>query len=320
LVHSVRLKELAAAAAAASARDEPLAAVERWRAALELLPPGSSQHAHILKTIDGLSQALERRPAAAPPPAVPSGSHTRRGPILAALATAALLLLKFKFVLVFLFTKGKLLLLGLTKSSTLFSMLMFIGVYWTMFGWPLALGFALNLYVHEMGHVFALSRLGIAASAPMFIPGIGAVVRLKQYPASPREDARVGLAGPIWGLIAALVTWGLFFVTGAPVLAAIARVSAWVNLFNLLPVWQLDGSRGFRAMDRPGRMEAEGALLAMWVVTREGLLLLLVIAAIVRSAVGPFARHTDRRALLEYAGLTVALSLMTLIAVPTPAR
>ena len=33
-----------------------------------------------------------------------------------------------------------------------------------------------------------------------------------------------------------------------------------------------------------------------------------------------FLQHTDRRALLEYAGLTVALSLMTLIAVPTPAR
>ncbi len=36
--------------------------------------------------------------------------------------------------------------------------------------------------------------------APMFLPGFGAVVRMQQYPVDAREDARVGLAGPIWGL------------------------------------------------------------------------------------------------------------------------
>ena len=45
----------------------------------------------------------------------------------------AVFLLKFKFLIVFLLTKGKLLLLGLTKLSTLSSMLVFLGVdaaYW----------------------------------------------------------------------------------------------------------------------------------------------------------------------------------------------
>src|SRR2546430_4861243 len=82
-------------------------------------------------------------------------------------------------------------------------MLLSAGVYWTIWGWKFALGVVLSIYVHEMGHVQALQRYGIKATAPMFIPGVGAVVRLKQYPADRREDARVGLAGPLWGRPAA---------------------------------------------------------------------------------------------------------------------
>src|SRR5207302_3963478 len=95
----------------------------------------------------------------------------------------------------FLLTKGKLLLLGLTKATTFFSMLLSLGVYWAAWGWKFALGLVLSIYIHEMGHVFALRRLGFKASAPMFIPGLGALIRLRQHPANPREDAEIGLAG-----------------------------------------------------------------------------------------------------------------------------
>src|ERR1700689_2677115 len=71
-----------------------------------------------------------------------------------------------------LLSKGKLLLLGLTKLSTLLSMFAFFGVYWTLYGWAFALGLVLSIYVHEMGHVSALRRYGIPATAPMFIPGL----------------------------------------------------------------------------------------------------------------------------------------------------
>ena len=46
-------------------------------------------------------------------------------------------------------------------------------------------------------------------------------------------------------IAAAAVTYVLHLVTGWASLAAIAQVGAWINLFNLLPVWQLDGARGF---------------------------------------------------------------------------
>src|SRR5439155_20796972 len=146
--------------------------------------------------------------------------------------------------------KLKALLLGLTKGTTLFSMLLSLGVYWTAWGWKFALGLVLSIYVHEMGHVAALRRYGIRASAPMFIPGVGAVIRAQQSPANPIEDARVGLAGPIWGLGAALASLGLYLVTDWPICLAMARVGAWINLFNLLPLWPLDGGRGFQSLPR----------------------------------------------------------------------
>src|SRR6266581_3932628 len=60
----------------------------------------------------------------------------------------------------------------------------------------------------------------------MFIPGVGAVVRLKQYPADRREDARVGLAGPIWGLGAAVVVGAMWLGTGEGLLVLLGLAAA----------------------------------------------------------------------------------------------
>jgi Zn-dependent protease len=174
------------------------------------------------------------------------------------------------------------------------------------------------LYIHEMGHVAALRRFGIRASLPMFLPGIGAVVRLQQHPASPSEDARVGLAGPLWGMGAAIAAWLGFLGGGWPLLAAVARWGAWVNLFNLLPLWQLDGGRAFRALARWQRIAAAVAIGALWLWTREGLLILLGIAAVLR-AFGEAPAEGDRKAALQYLVLLIVLSAMCLIEVPMKA-
>jgi len=216
-----------------------------------------------------------------------------------------------------LLSKLKLVLLGLTKLGTLASMLVAFSVYWTLWGWRFALGFIASIYVHEMGHVAALSRLGIKATPPMFIPGIGAVIRLKQYPVTPREDARVGLAGPIWGLVAAAAAYAVFRATGSQTWGAIAQVGAWINLFNLIPVWQLDGARGFRALSRPERWTVVAIVAAMWFATREGLLVLLFLTAGFAALRGAAPAEGDRRAVLEFGTLVAILSLMTRIPVRT---
>ena len=321
LVHAARLREWSEQAEAAEAGGRFAEALPHWRAVLDLLPPASKQADVVRRRIENAGRQAEQSPSP-PLPATKSNESPQSaekgklGKVAAGAGAIGLLLWKFKAALVFLLTKGKMLLLGLTKASTFFSMVLSLGVYWAAFGWKFALGLVLSIYVHEIGHVAALKHLGIKATAPMFLPGLGAVVRLKQYPATPTEDARVGLAGPIWGCAAALATYGVALYTGWPSWAAIAQVGAWINLFNLLPVWQLDGSRGFRAMTRGQRFLATAALAVAWFYTSEGLLALLTLVALIRCLSGKGAERRDNRAMFSYIGLVVILSAMCLIRVP----
>jgi Zn-dependent protease len=190
-------------------------------------------------------------------------------------------------VLLFFLTKAKLLLLGLANWSTLASMLLSLGVYWTAWGWKFALGIVISIYIHEMGHVVALRRFGFKATAALFIPGLGAVIRLQQRVANPREDAAIGLAGPIYGLGAALASAGLWVATKHPIFGAIASVGAWINLLNLTPVWTLDGGRAFHALSRGQRWLCALAAGASWYFVRDGMLLLLLIVIGLRALAEP---------------------------------
>ena len=212
-------------------------------------------------------------------------------------------------------SKAKFLLLGLTKASTFLSMFAFLGLYWAAFGWRFALGIVLSIYIHEMGHVAALLRYGIKASAPLFIPGLGAVIRLQQTLGDPRQDARVGLAGPLWGLGAAVASYGVFLASRDPVWAAVAHMGALINLFNLMPIWQLDGGRAFRAFSRPQRWLAATSIAVAWSLTEEGLLLLILLVAGFRAAFDTPSARPDVRSLVLYVGLVAILSAMTLIPV-----
>jgi Zn-dependent protease len=330
LVHADYLKGLAAAAQAAARRGDPVEEIANWRRALDLLPPESRQAAQVGAKVEALSaraanpfQPDPPAPLAPGAPAAPAGAAAGAGVATGAgdaerrrawgargaLATG----------LTFLATKAKLLLLGLTKASTLFSMLLSVGVYWTVFGWWFAVLLVLSIYVHEMGHVAALRRFGIQATAPMFVPGLGALIRLRQHPANPREDARIGLAGPLWGCGAAAAAYLGFVLGWGPLWAAVARFGAWVNLFNLLPIWQLDGGRAFRALSRQQRLLAVAALAALWALSREGLLLLLLIAAAAQAFRRDAPEQPDHVALAEYVLLAAALTLLCLIHVPLAA-
>jgi Zn-dependent protease len=318
LVHAAALKALSAEAEHADQARDSAAALASWRQALELLPPQSRQHAVITARIEELGK--QAPPAAVP--AAPSAGAAGAGPSkaraggIAGLGALALVLWKFKFVAALVLTKGKFLLLGLTKASTFFSMFLSLGVYWAAWGWKFALGLVLSIYIHEMGHVAALRRYGIKASAPMFIPGVGAFVRLHQRPANPVEDARVGLAGPLWGLGAALATFAVYLATDWPSWLAITRVGAWINLFNLTPLWQLDGARGFRALTRAQRWLAVAGLGVAWFLTAEGLLALLLIVGIAAALSPSAATKPDRLGLAQYLFLVAALSLLCVLPAP----
>ena len=294
LVHSTRLKELAEKAGDASAAGQHAEARALWTEALGYIPAGSQQHAAIMAKLAAMPDADIDRAG------VSSRADSRapwwRRILGGAVVTGALL-----------FGKLKLLLLGLTKASTFFSMFAFFGVYWSIYGWPLALGLVVTIYIHEMGHVSELRRLGIHSGAPLFIPGVGALVMLKQHISDPSVDARIGLAGPRWGLAAALAALAGYYATGAAIWLAIAQVTAWINLFNLTPIWQLDGSRGFHALNRQERWLIVTLIVVALTVTGVGLLLIVGGVAVFRAATGDEGPG-DRRAAVTFATLVLSLS------------
>ena len=319
LVHTVELKRLAEAAAAASSANEPLTAIVAWREALERVPSDSQQHKLICAEIDKLSRLIDQSGNRTPTSA-PSGTTTGEKSLRSKLAALGALLLsavlKFKVLAFILLTKGKLLLLGLTKGGTLLSMFASLGLYWTAWGWKFAAGFVASLYVHEMGHVAALARYGIRASAPMFLPGLGAVVRMHQAPASPREDARVGLAGPIWGTAAAFLCLGVFLVMKWPLFAALAHTGALLNLFNLAPIWQLDGARAFRALSRWQRWLAAVVVLAVTLGAHQPFLVIVAVTSVLAALQRDAAAEADRTVLLQYVTLVAVLGALSLVPVP----
>lgn len=221
------------------------------------------------------------------------------------LGLLALLAAKFKFLL-----------FGLFKLKTLLSMLVFFGFYWEQWGWPYALGIVLSIYIHEMGHVAALKSYGIEASAPLFIPFVGAVIRVQQAFENHIQDARVGLAGPFWGLGAAVACTLSFFYFQLPLLAALARTGAWINLFNLIPFWQLDGGRGFHSLNRAQRWLALGAIGLTLLVTREMFLLVLMGFALFQCLRKEVPEEADGMGLFQYALLVFVLACLCKLPVP----
>jgi Zn-dependent protease len=185
-----------------------------------------------------LDSTAQEAPAARPAP-------LRKG-LWGLLTAAGVLLLKF----------GKVALLGLAKFkgalslvkfskflTTGLSMFVTVGVYATICPWGFAIGIVLLLFVHEMGHVLMMRRHGLRASAPVFVPFMGAAIFLRDHPQDARTEAEIGIGGPILGTVGALACLGLFFLTGNSLFLNLTYIGFMINLFNLIPLTPLDGGR-----------------------------------------------------------------------------
>jgi Zn-dependent protease len=179
------------------------------------------------------------QPELGPPfePRKPNWLKRTLGPLLAALVALGA---KLKAVL--------LLLPKLKLLSSAGSILVSVAAYAVFWGFPFAVGFVVLLFVHEIGHVIALRREGIKASAPMFIPFLGAAIFSKSLGDNALAEARVGLAGPILGSIGSAVCVLIWHATGHEIWRALAYIGFFLNLFNLLPIVPLDGGRAMAAM------------------------------------------------------------------------
>jgi Zn-dependent protease len=236
------------------------------------LPPADAERAY------GAPPAAHREPAFRPrPPASgwpesgdpqPSFFKRRIAPIGAAIVA---FLAKFKAILLLL-PKIKL----LTTAGT---MAVSVVAYATIWGFQFALGFVVLLLVHEMGHVIQLRREGIKASAPMFIPFLGAVVSARSLGDDALAEARVGLAGPILGTIGCVACLGIWRATGHDFWRALAFTGMFLNLFNLAPVSPLDGGRAMAAITPWMWFVGLAALVALAILFPNPIILLILVVA-----------------------------------------
>ena len=300
LVHAAELKQLAAMATAKEAQGYLAGARDDWQKVLDLLPP----HAEQRPTIDAKLADLESRIAAAadsPASKVKDGRPWYRRGVATLVAVATLILGQAKFLL-----------LGLGKATTLWSMVVFASLYFKTWGWQLVAGFVLSIYIHEMGHVYQMKRYGITASAPMFVPGLGAFVMAQQRYRDPHMDAKIGLAGPLWGLGAGAVAYAAFLYTGNSYWGAIARITAFLNLLNLVPVWQLDGMRGFHGLNRWMRWSIAAAFFVAAFLT-SARPLMVVGAIAVYQALQPAIKEADYDAFGTFLLLIGALTWLAVL-------
>lgn len=177
------------------------------------------------------------------PGSQPSGGPPkRRSRFGGFIAAVVLLLAKVKMALLFL--------LHLPMLGSALSFLISVAVYGASFGWAFGIGFTVLLLVHELGHYVAIRSYGLPAGLPLFIPFMGAAIFLRARPQSPQQEFWIAAAGPIAGTLGSLACWGLAYLFRQPVLVVIAYSGFFLQAFNLIPVWPLDGGRMVTAVDR----------------------------------------------------------------------
>ena len=191
------------------------------------------------------------------------------------------------------------LLAGVVKFKTLATMLLSIGAYAIEWGWLFAAGFVLLIFVHEMGHAVAMRLEGIPAGAPVFIPFVGAFIAMQSQPRNAAVEARVAMAGPVAGSLAAWATLWAGHALEMP----------------LLP--PLDGGRIVTAFTRTYWAIGYAVGIAALLVTQSPLLLIVLVVGLYsliqrwRNPVPGYdslpPRHRQLIA-LSYAALVLALA------------
>ena len=229
-------------------------------AALQYLPTDSAQRSAVLREIQKIDDRLAPKP--------PTNWKKRLGPFGVLVAA----LVKYKTLALVLLTKGKFLI----------GILLFVGLYWGLYGWWFAVGLTGSVLLHEMGHYLMVRRYGFSAELPMFIPGFGAYVKWNGPNVDAGVRAQISLAGPLFGFLSGLIAYGIFLSTGHGVWLALAQFAGWLNLLNLIPVFIFDGASAMVALGAQGRWAVLLVSVVLFFVLSEYLFLFIAIATAYR--------------------------------------
>ena len=294
LVHSEELERMSAEAKALEAKKQFRQAREQWLMGLPLVPPNSKQADWIerhARELDNIADKVQPRVE----PTEDKWAQ-RLGPV----GPIAIVLAKSKGLLTAIF-----------KLKFLLSFAAFFGFYWTMFGMKFGLGFAVLILLHELGHYIDIKRRGLPAEMPVFLPGFGAYVRWQALGVTTETRAAVSLAGPLAGFFAAIACAILWWQTGDPLWAGLARAGAFLNILNLIPVWVLDGGQAALALSKNERILLLAAALAFWLVLGESVFFLVAVGAAYQAFfAGDLPAHPSRTTVIYFASVLAALGIV----------
>jgi len=149
-------------------------------------------------------------------------------------------------------------------------------VYSFTMGIWFSVGFVLMLFIHEMGHVIALKLKRLPASAPVFIPMLGAVVFAPDF-GDKEKEAFVGFGGPLLGGLAAFLVFLMWKTVSdsSMILLMLSYTATFVNLFNLIPIRPLDGGRITQAIGSWFKYVGVAGLLMFSLLVRQPVMLFI---------------------------------------------
>jgi Zn-dependent protease len=174
---------------------------------------------------------------------------------------------------------GLIFVVKIPAAGTLLSVIVSFGAYAVFYGPWFAVALIGMLFVHEMGHVVEIRRQGMQATAPIFIPFLGAAIFQRSHPTDALKQAQIGIAGPIAGTLGATVAAVLYTATQNEVFLLAAWLGFFLNLINLIPIWQLDGA-WILAPVSPWLQVAGFAMIAVAVVVFHFVSIFLILIAL----------------------------------------
>jgi stage IV sporulation protein FB len=136
---------------------------------------------------------------------------------------------------------------GVKKTSlsrTLISLALFIALdYWIFKSWFAVLLLVSVIFIHEAGHFIAMKLFGYKAVNMTFVPFVGAYVSGTATNLSKKNKLIVLLAGPLPGIVIGCTLFYLYHNNYDAIYAQLATPFLLLNVFNLLPVFPLDGGQ-----------------------------------------------------------------------------
>jgi len=142
------------------------------------------------------------------------------------------------------------LLFKLLKSAKVIKVALAGGAFagWSLlYSWQFAFVLIGTIVFHEYGHLRAMRYAGMKTKGMYLIPFVGGVA-IGERAKTQWQEVYISMMGPVFGLFMSVLFYLAYLLTENNFIGLTASISALINIFNLLPIYPLDGGHVLKAM------------------------------------------------------------------------